>query len=212
MTDKPSSGFVKYVVKCYGCGNPYDAMESLLCSCIHKTRSFVCPNCLNCFCSAPQSYKLQFWSAAPQELWKKRMEKTEYEPAPPREGTALQRPLVLLVEDEKDIRALAALAIESLGYGMIVARDGVQGLEMARKYIPDVVVTDALMPKMDGREMCRQIKDDPVTRGMKVLVISAVFTASKYKTQAVRDFGADEYLPKPVEFNTLRSTLQRLAG
>lgn len=212
MAETAGSGFVKYVVKCFSCGNPFDAMETSLCSCIHKTRSFVCPSCLTCFCSAPQSYKLQFWSAAPQELWKKRMEKPEYEPAPPKEGSAVQRPLVLLVEDEKDIRAVAALAIESLGYSMIVAQDGNQGLEMARKYLPDVVVTDALMPKMDGREMCRQIKDDPATRGIRVLVISAVYTANKYKTQAVREFGADEYLPKPVDFNKLRTTLQRLAG
>jgi CheY-like chemotaxis protein len=212
MSDDRTTGFSKYVVNCFNCRNPFDSMDSALCTCINKTRSFVCPNCLTCFCSAPQSFKLQFWSNAPQELWKRRLEKLDYAPAPPQEGAEIQRPLILLVEDERDIRAVAALAIESLGYSMIVAQDGVQGLEMARKYRPDLVITDALMPKMDGREMCRQIKDDPVTAGAKVLVISAVFTSSKYKSEAIREFRADEFLPKPIEFNTLRAVLQRLAG
>lgn len=212
MTDERSGGFSKYVITCFNCSNPFDAVDSPQCSCIGKTRSFVCPNCLTCFCGSPQSYKTQFWSNAPQELWKKRFEKTDYEPAPPPEGIPLSRPLVLLVEDERDIRGIAALAIESLGYGMVVARDGVEGLQMAKVYKPDVILTDALMPRMDGREMCRQIKEDPETARIRVVVISSVFTSRKYKTEAIREFGADEFLPKPVDFNTLRGLLQRLAG
>lgn len=212
MAEEKSASFSKHFVKCFNCGNPFDAMDAALCSCINKSRTFVCPSCLTCFCAAPQTFKVQFWSNAPQELWRKRFDKLEYDPTPPKEGEHLARPLVLLVEDEKDIRAVAALAIESLGYTMLVAKDGAEGLEMARKYKPDLVVTDALMPKMDGREMCRRIKSDPELADVKVLVISSVFTSIKYKTEAMRDFHADDFLPKPVELNTLRSILQRLAG
>ena len=71
--------------------------------------------------------------------------------------------------------------IERLGYGVAVAQDGVEGLAMARSYRPELVLTDAMMPKLDGREMGRLIKDDPELTGTKVVVITSLYTDSRYK-------------------------------
>ena len=81
----------------------------------------------------------------------------------------MKRPLILVVDDEKDIQRVAVRVLESLGYGLVLAPNGEAGLEIARRYKPDLVLSDALMPKLDGREMCLRLKNDPETAGIKVV-------------------------------------------
>jgi CheY-like chemotaxis protein len=78
------------------------------------------------------------------------------------------------VDDEPDIQRIAARTIASLGYGLVVGRDGLEGLELARRCQPDLVLSDALMPRMDGRKMCRRLKQDHATRDVKVVVMTAL--------------------------------------
>ena len=73
----------------------------------------------------------------------------------------MARPLVLLVDDEKDIQRVASRVIQSLGYGLVLGHNGEEGLELAPRYKPDLVLTDALMPRMDGREMARRSRRKP---------------------------------------------------
>jgi len=119
---------------------------------------------------------------------------------------------VLLVDDEPDIQRVAIRVIDSLGYGLVLGRNGEEGLELAARYRPDLVLTDALMPRLDGREMCRRLKEDPATAGVKVLVMTGLFTSVKYKTEAFKTFKVDDYLAKPLDFNTLRTLLQKHLG
>jgi CheY-like chemotaxis protein len=72
-----------------------------------------------------------------------------------------------------------------------------------------VVISDALMPKMDGRDMCTMLKRDPETARIKTIIMTAFTGASKYKTSALRDYQFDEQLQKPVEYDKLRSTLEK---
>jgi len=76
--------------------------------------------------------------------------------APPDE---VGRPLVLLVDDKPEIREVAIRVIEILGYGLVVAKNGEEGLELAARYQPELVLTDAMMPQLDGWEMGLRIKD-----------------------------------------------------
>jgi DNA-binding response OmpR family regulator len=71
---------------------------------------------------------------------------------------------ILIVEDDRHIVALVRYILEREGYQVQVARDGVEGLEMAREFFPDLVVLDLNMPRMDGVEMCRRLKaeQDPL--------------------------------------------------
>lgn len=203
-----------YEVACHNCQHSFDAMAVPWCSCLVAERTLVCPSCLTCFCKAPALYKRSFWSGAPRALWDRKFAEHHSElvsrpnPAP---GEVV-RPLVLLVDDEKDILRVATRTVESLGYGMIVGRNGAEGLALAKEYRPDLVLTDALMPKLDGREMCRQIKEDAETAGIKVVVMTALYTSVKYQTEAYKSFKVDDYLAKPLDFSQLRAVLEKHLG
>jgi CheY-like chemotaxis protein len=197
-------------VACWSCKARFDALQAAWCSCIVSERSLVCPSCLKCFCESPPSYKRQFWSSAPKALWDRKFgehETREIQENPP--PGHVPRPMVLLVDDEPDILRVAGRVIESLGYGLLVARNGQDGLELAETYGPDLVLADALMPKLDGREMCRRIKANPATAAIKVVVMTSLYTGIKYETEAYRRFKVDGYLAKPVTFEGLRDVLDR---
>jgi len=204
----------RYDVECFNCRASFDAMDAPWCSCLVTERTLVCARCLTCFCKSPAAFKQRFWSAAPRQLWDKKFsEHTEQFAPPSRPDPAdVPRPLVLLVDDERDIQRVASRVIDGLGYGLLVGRDGEEGLELARRYRPDLVLADALMPKLDGREMARRIKEDPATAGIKVVVMTALYTAVKYRTEAFKTYKVDDYLSKPLDVDTLRTTLQRHLG
>lgn len=200
-----------YEVECYNCKSRFDAGDASWCSCLFKERTISCPNCLGCFCKAPHSYKQAFWASAPQSLWAKKMTENrstfERQPNPPPEAVA--RPMVLVVEDEREIQEVVARVIGALGYGLVTAWNGQEGLELARAYRPDLVLTDALMPKMDGRELCRQIKSDPELSGTRVIVMTSLYTSSKHRSEGLGNFKADDYLSKPLEFKDLQAVLAK---
>lgn len=210
----PGDSIEKYIVQCINCGSPFDATDASWCTCITASRSFVCPSCLTCFCQAPPSFKQEFWSRAPQSLWQSKL--AERDIAPPREPlptpSAVTRPLVIVADDEPAVQRIVTLAVASLGYGCILARDGQEALGLTLQYHPDLLLTDALMPKLDGREVCRRLKADPSTKGTKIVIMTSAYTAVKYKVEAVKAFGVDEYLNKPLDFKTLRAVLQRMIG
>lgn len=212
MSETPD--LLVYNVSCHNCLTNFDALEVPFCSCIVTQRTLICPGCLTCFCKASPAYKQKFWAGAPRNLWNKNFEEHHAAFVPPQNPTpsAVIRPLVLVVDDEIDIQRITTHAVESLGYGVILGRNGEEGLELIRRYVPDLVLTDALMPKLDGREMCRQVKSDPATAGVKVVVMTALYTSVKYRTEALGYFRADVYLIKPLEFSQLRAILQKYLG
>lgn len=203
-----------YTVLCFNCASPFDPVDSPWCNCLVSKRTFVCPSCLNCFCKAPPAYKQKFWESAPRSLWDRSEAEHsgKFEPPENPAPEAAARPLVLVVDDEPDIQRMALRAIGGLGYGAVLARNGLEGLELAAKYLPDLVLSDAFMPKMDGREMCRQIKENPATSQIKVVVMTSLYTAARYKAEAHRDFHIDEYMSKPLEIRRLQTVLQKLLG
>jgi len=101
---------------------------------------------------------------------------------------------VLLVEDNPEMRAFIGRILRR-EHDLLLARDGREGLDTARAEAPDLVVSDVMMPRMDGYELCRRLKEDPVTRGMPVVLVSA-----KHGTEATLEgfaAGADDYVVKP---------------
>lgn len=111
---------------------------------------------------------------------------------------------VLIVEDDPHITSLIRFVLEREGYRTAVARDGIEGLDVAREFHPDLVVLDLNMPRMDGVEMCRRLKveQDPL-----VLIV----TVHTERTAITRGFraGADDYVVKPFELEDL---IKRVKG
>jgi CheY-like chemotaxis protein len=200
-------------VNCFHCQSPYNTLTTNWCSCIVAERSLVCPACLKCFCKAPAVHKEQFWESASRALLVRRREE-HGRPLPATalpDSSAVRRPLVLVVDDEAGILRLAIRAIKGIGLGVIWCEDGSQALDLARQYHPEIVLTDVVMPHADGREVCRQIKQEPELSRTKVIVMTGVHISAR-DVAFGRQNGADDYLAKPIDFVELGALLRRHAG
>ena len=129
-----------------------------------------------------------------------------------RSNSELPRPIVLVVDDDRVVHLIAARVLSSMSVSVVHAHDGAEGLEMAMELKPDLILADALMPKLDGRELCRTIKNSPTMAGCKVAVMTALYKASRYRSEAFRTFLADEFIEKPLNPEKLRNTLCGLLG
>jgi two-component system cell cycle sensor histidine kinase/response regulator CckA len=116
---------------------------------------------------------------------------------------------VLVVNDNTDQLDLTQFILEQAGYRVLRAEHGAEGLEIATKKSPDLVVSDVMMPVMDGIEMCRRIRENPDLHRVPVLLLSALRVDSK---SAVEGFhaGADDYLEVPFEQTRFIAKIARL--
>jgi len=200
-----------YDATCFSCRAVFDAMEADWCSCLTKERTLVCTNCLICFCKAPASYKEKFWVGAPPALFDRKATDAKRAAAlPPNPSPQdVARPLVLSVEDDEEIQRIVQRVCTNIGYGFVYALNGSDGLELANLYRPNLVLSDAFMPKLDGREMCRMLKEDPSFADCKMIVMTGLYTDTKYRSEALKRFHIDDYLSKPVAITELIQILQR---
>jgi DNA-binding response OmpR family regulator len=106
-------------------------------------------------------------------------------------------PKVLVVDDDPVIVRLLEVNFEMEGFEVISAVDGMDGVEKARSQHPDIVVSDVMMPKLDGLELCAVLKGDDATRAIPVVLLSA--KAQVADIRAGLDAGADDYVTKPFE-------------
>ncbi len=114
---------------------------------------------------------------------------------------------ILLAEDNEDV----ALYIEALlkeNYNIITAFNGVQALEKANKIVPDLIITDLMMPEMDGYELCKQIRSSKILNHIPIIIITAKSKTSN-KLQGITS-GADAYLTKPFDTEELHIRITSL--
>lgn len=104
---------------------------------------------------------------------------------------------LLIVEDSAVQRVMLERLLRKVGYSVVSAKDGVEGLAVARAHQPSLVISDIAMPNMDGYEMCRAIKSDPDLRHIPVLLLTGLDDPKEVLCGL--DAGADNYLTKPVE-------------
>ena len=117
------------------------------------------------------------------------------------------RNTLLLVEDNPDLRLFLAQHLQD-AYNVIEASDGEQGWELAEKFNPDLIISDIMMPKKDGFELCKQIKEDISTSHIPVILLTA---KSSVENQIEGfELGADDYLPKPFNFSLLEARIKNL--
>ncbi|MFA5045362.1 MAG: ATP-binding protein [Paludibacter sp.] len=121
------------------------------------------------------------------------------------EATPKQR--LLVVEDNEDLRGFLVAEL-SRKYEIIEAADGQTGLEMAQSMSPDLIVSDVLMPKMDGLELCKRIKSNLHTSHIPVILLTAR-SSEEHKLSGYQS-GADEYLSKPFNLDILLLRIEKL--
>ncbi|WP_322409262.1 response regulator transcription factor [Microbacterium invictum] len=112
----------------------------------------------------------------------------------------------VVIEDEADIRSLISLVLESAGYSVHTADNGVDGVEVVRRVEPEVVTLDISMPGIDGYETARRIRTFSRTH---IIMITAFVQESD--AQQGLDAGADEYLRKPFRPRELRARIEALS-
>ena len=119
----------------------------------------------------------------------------------------MAKPKILVIEDEADILEVISYNLEREGHKVISCRNGEQGLSRIRTDNPDLVILDLMLPGMDGVEVCRQVKSDPVTRAIPVIMVTA--KAEESDIVLGLGIGADDYITKP--FST-KDAIDRVAA
>lgn len=117
------------------------------------------------------------------------------------------QPVILVIEDDKDIREYIVTSLTE-NYRILPAANGKEGLALAQKHIPNIIVSDIMMPEMDGLELCRRVKKDICTSHIPIILLTAKDgihdKEEGYKT------GADSYITKPFSAGLLRSRISNL--
>jgi CheY-like chemotaxis protein len=113
--------------------------------------------------------------------------------------------VILCVERDPYVRDLETYFLTETGFGVTFADDGLQALKLAQQLHPTIVITEILVPKLDGLALCRRLKSDPATRAIAVLVFSLLAAERRAK-----DAGADAFLSKPLSAESLKHAVREL--
>jgi two-component system, OmpR family, phosphate regulon response regulator PhoB len=120
----------------------------------------------------------------------------------------MSKPRILLIEDERDLCDVLSYNLQREGYDTLVAHDGQEGLRKAQMQLPDLVILDLMLPRLDGLEVCRQIRAGKQTRTIPIIML----TAKGEETDQVVGFsvGADDYVVKPFSPKVLLQRIRAL--
>jgi two-component system, OmpR family, alkaline phosphatase synthesis response regulator PhoP len=120
----------------------------------------------------------------------------------------LKKKTILIADDEPDILDLLDYTLSKENYQVIKARDGAQAMEKALKHRPDIFILDIMMPEMDGIEVTRKLRANPVFDKSVIVILTA--RNEEYSEIAGFEAGADDYLAKPVKIRSLTRRLDAL--
>lgn len=115
---------------------------------------------------------------------------------------------ILLVDDEKDLVEIVSNRLQASGYEVIVAYDGQEALDKARKEKPDLIILDLMLPKMDGYKVCRMLKFDEKYKHIPIIMFTA--RAQGEDEKMGMEVGANAYMTKPFEPQVLLAKIKEL--
>lgn len=124
------------------------------------------------------------------------------------EGAAAPHSTILVVDDDLLILRVVTDLLVSNGYRVVTARDGRSGLRQVQRERPDLIILDLMMPEMDGFRVARQLRQDPESSGIPVIVLTSQADAQS-REEALRS-GADSYMVKPVSDTLLLTQIRSL--
>lgn len=116
-------------------------------------------------------------------------------------------PKILVVDDEPDTRIVMELWLRSRGYGVVSAGDGIEAIAAIERDGPDLLVTDYMMPRLHGVELCRRIRHETAGRPLPIIMASAAATPPAAGEQLY-----DAFLTKPIDFGELLMLIRQLLG
>ncbi len=117
---------------------------------------------------------------------------------------------VLVVDDDPSVRTLLEMVLQVEGFEVQCAPNGERALEMVAERRPDVVIVDVMMPGLDGRALTRQLRDDPITRDLPIVICSAL--ADDPEQWQAWASGANSFIPKPFDVDALVAELADAFG
>lgn len=115
---------------------------------------------------------------------------------------------ILVVDDDPEILGMLDIRLGKRGYHVISAADGEQALAQARKEKPELVVLDVMMPRMNGWEVARALRQDETTQDIKIVMLTAIGAQMNEMTSPL--YGVDAYLDKPFQFAELEKKIDEL--
>lgn len=193
-------------VRCHGCRATFDASGAIWCQCLAKRATLVCPQCASCACRISPAAARKFWHEASSLLHDRHRDEQRART----DGTAPNNETaeILIVDDDEEIRLAAAFMIQEMGYRVATTSNPDEALSLIAARPPRLVLTDALMPKMDGRVLCSRIKTH--NRKVRVVIMTSLYTSTRYRNEALKTFHADGYLAKPIAADDLRAVIAKL--
>ena len=118
------------------------------------------------------------------------------------------KPLVLVVEDYQDAREMYAAYLQFSGYRVAEATNGVEAIEQAQRLMPDIILMDLALPKMDGWEATRRLKSDDRTRNIPIVALTGHALAGH--AEGARQAGCDSFVTKPCLPDALVAEIKRM--
>ena len=115
---------------------------------------------------------------------------------------------ILIIDDEQDILDILEYNLVKEGFEVQTGLNGTRGIELAKKYIPDLVILDVMMPEMDGIEVCETLRKIPELENLRICFLTA--RGEDYSQIAGLDAGADDYITKPIKPRVLVSRIKAL--
>jgi DNA-binding response OmpR family regulator len=115
---------------------------------------------------------------------------------------------ILIVDDDPEIVSMLSTRLSARGYKVSTASDGRAAIELAKRERPELVLLDVMMPGKSGWEVARTLKQDPVTQGIKIVMVSAIGEHVNAMTSPI--YGADAHIDKPFEFENLERVIAGL--
>jgi CheY-like chemotaxis protein len=120
----------------------------------------------------------------------------------------MSRKLVLVADDQEPIRTMLKMSLEFMGYEVAAAENGRALLALARERVPDLIITDVMMPEMTGYEALEELRKDEALAKVPVIVLTALEEASYQEKSA--SYGVVDHLVKPVSLPVLKSKVKRV--
>ena len=124
----------------------------------------------------------------------------------------MEKKYVLIVDDDPDMVETVGMMLESKGYEVGKAYDGIEGEESIKKRVPDLLVLDVMMPRKNGYVLCAELKKNKATKGIPIILLTAVGEAVPTTTYSHADgmsTEADDYIPKPIDTRGLLDAIER---